>query len=699
MAITTNFVDPVSRIEGHLGIKLTVNTGVVTSADAVGNLWRGFENFLIGREPNDAITFTQRICGVCPVPHGTTATYNVESVIGYNTDFQTWANGKGYIAADGTVNATGNPSGVPEKAMHVRNLVLGNEFLMSSMTHFYHLAAPSYVQGPNVPPWTPYFDNSFYNPLLLSSGHGTGDLTAAGGQTGAGGATMPANDPVQGFSKDLWSAVIKQYVHALRIRRLTFEAGALFAGRMPMSSALVAGGVGLDKNEVLSGTGKKCDVYNTLMTEVGNFIVKEYVPLALALGALYPNYDNTANATTSNAVNPVGNPAKLWAIAGNGPAPVAANTGYGAGLGKFLAWGGFPQTDGTLALGRGYKIGSGAAAPIVVADVLANLREDITHSRYTASKVGPLTDPSKEDRTIPDRSAAGRTAGKYSWLKAPRWGADAMEVGPLARLAVMGAYPVDGSTALSAKVPGYGAYLKTVGAADGLDPAMIDADLAVALVREGLATLNANGTIVDNTNFATALPTASAVASAYGAATTVIQGNINDWVRALVGGLSTMDRLRARALESLVLVQKLIGAVGKNASGPTFTPAGTNGWNAQLAALPAGSASYRHISVPAGRVSGFGATEAPRGALMHMCTIENGKLVQYQCIVPTTWNGSPKDAGLNPGAMEKAMEGIPFSSASNHYKNQAGASIATQGGVEALRVAQSFDPCIACAVH
>jgi len=62
-------VDPISRIEGHLGVKLTTNdtTHVVEEADVHGNLWRGFENFLIGRDPNDAITFTQRICGVCPV--------------------------------------------------------------------------------------------------------------------------------------------------------------------------------------------------------------------------------------------------------------------------------------------------------------------------------------------------------------------------------------------------------------------------------------------------------------------------------------------------------------------------------------------------------------------------------------------------------------------------------------------------------
>lgn len=64
--VATNEVDPISRIEGHLGIAVNVDSGTKKIKDAYvhGNLWRGFENFLVGREANDAITFTQRICGV-----------------------------------------------------------------------------------------------------------------------------------------------------------------------------------------------------------------------------------------------------------------------------------------------------------------------------------------------------------------------------------------------------------------------------------------------------------------------------------------------------------------------------------------------------------------------------------------------------------------------------------------------------------
>jgi Ni,Fe-hydrogenase I large subunit len=704
IAVPTNYVDPVSRIEGHLGINLTVNAGVIDAADVHGNLWRGFENFLVGREPNDAITFVQRICGVCPVPHGMTATFNVESVIGYNTSFQTWANGKPYMNDSGvTVTPVGgNPIGVPEKAVHIRNLVLGAEFLMSSLTHFYHLAAPSYVQGPNIPPWTPYFGENHYHPLLRSTGHG---VNAAGGA----GSTLPLD--VEGFSKDLWSAVIKQYVKALRIRRLTFEAGAMFAGRMPMTSSLIAGGSGFPKGEDVTA---KCTQFAALMTEIGTFVVKEYVPLVLALGALYPNYDNDPNALLADSVaDPTGTTTSLYTLASPDNVHDDVRAMFGAGVGNFLAWGGFPQIDGTLALERGYKLnGDTAKTNISVVDVYANLRESIQHSRYIADQTkdnanatltNNFTDPATETRTKPVRN----DPAKYSWLKAPRWNGVPMEVGPFARMVVMG--KIDAYTAATYHSTfGFGPYLKANGAAwvsgtpTGLEPKTVGADLAVALVRSGLAELRngaTNALITDVTTINTL--TNAQIVAAYVLPTTEIRGIVFAWIANLKGGLSTMDRLRGRALESLILVQKIAGAItGASVTGGVTFAGGSGSWIGQFDAATGNT--YIHTPVPVAKRSGFGATEAPRGALMHMCTIEKGKLTRYQCIVPTTWNASPKDAAGNDGPMEAAVVGTAFHSGAGWdapYTKQDLTTGTAQSGVEALRVAQSFDPCIACAVH
>jgi hydrogenase large subunit len=86
------------------------------------------------------------------------------------------------------------------------------------------------------------------------------------------------------------------------------------------------------------------------------------------------------------------------------------------------------------------------------------------------------------------------------------------------------------------------------------------------------------------------------------------------------------------------------------------------------------------------QAKGVGFMEAPRGALAHWIVIEDGKIANYQAVVPSTWNAGPRDAGGQPGAYEAALQ-------DNHTLYDAKAP------VEILRTIHSFDPCIACAVH
>jgi Ni,Fe-hydrogenase I large subunit len=57
-------IDPITRIEGHLRIEVKVENGVVTDAWSSSTMFRGIELILKGRDPREAWTFTQRICGV-----------------------------------------------------------------------------------------------------------------------------------------------------------------------------------------------------------------------------------------------------------------------------------------------------------------------------------------------------------------------------------------------------------------------------------------------------------------------------------------------------------------------------------------------------------------------------------------------------------------------------------------------------------
>jgi len=82
---------------------------------------------------------------------------------------------------------------------------------------------------------------------------------------------------------------------------------------------------------------------------------------------------------------------------------------------------------------------------------------------------------------------------------------------------------------------------------------------------------------------------------------------------------------------------------------------------------------------------GVGLTEAPRGALAHYIKIHDGAIANYQLVVPTTWNGSPRDAKDQRSSFEQALIGTPVAN--------------LEQPVEILRTIHSFDPCLACAVH
>jgi hydrogenase large subunit len=85
---------------------------------------------------------------------------------------------------------------------------------------------------------------------------------------------------------------------------------------------------------------------------------------------------------------------------------------------------------------------------------------------------------------------------------------------------------------------------------------------------------------------------------------------------------------------------------------------------------------------------GVGFTEAARGTLSHWVEIDNGRIVRYQCVVPSTWNSSGRDAEGQPGPFEHAL------AAGGHHPLED-----PQRPLEVLRTVHSFDPCQSCAVH
>jgi hydrogenase large subunit len=191
-------------------------------------------------------------------------------------------------------------------------------------------------------------------------------------------------------------------------------------------------------------------------------------------------------------------------------------------------------------------------------------------------------------------------AGKYSWIKAPRWRGQAMEVGPLARYLI-----------------GY-----HQNRPDIKEP--VDALLAKLQVP------------------ATAL-------------------------------FSTLGRTAARALEAQWAAHKMRyffdRLISNIKNGDTAT-ANVDKWSPDT--WPA-------------EVKGVGFTEAPRGALGHWVKIKNKRIDSYQCVVPTTWNASPRDEAGKIGAYEASLMNTKMAKPDEP--------------LEILRTIHSFDPCLACSTH
>ncbi|MGO8763519.1 MAG: nickel-dependent hydrogenase large subunit [Limisphaerales bacterium] len=498
-------LNPVTRIEGHLGIKLEIEDGHVVKAYVSGEMFRGLEVLLRGRDPLDAQYITQRICGVCPIDHG------IASVLAQDMAYQVTPPNNGRI---------------------VRNLTQAANFIASHITHFYILSALDFV-----------------------------DVTMIGGYQGNDRALLELQAWVKSqlASRQVYPAApflpryaaqyladasanfgaLKHYLQALDIRMQAHKMGAIFAGKMPHAASLVPGGV----------TTKVTDLnilqYQALLEPIQDFINQCYTPDVIAVAKAFPEYFS-----------------------------------LGAGCGNFLAYGAFPETtDGASPLFPGGARLKGEWQKMDPGSVT----EDVGQSRFSsASGRQPF-----EGETV----AAPEKSGAYSWLKAPRYQEQPMEVGPLAR--VLAAYQ------------------------DGRNATLKDA----------------------------------------------VNGMLTATGRQPADLVSVMGRHAARAVECKILADRCTQ------------------W---LDQLTPDAPAFQDFSIPDSG-HGYGLTEAARGALGHWLEIKDKKIANYQCVVPTTWNCSPRDDRDVPGPVEQALVGVPVADADNP--------------IEAARVIRSFDPCLACAVH
>jgi Ni,Fe-hydrogenase I large subunit len=166
----------------------------------------------------------------------------------------------------------------------------------------------------------------------------------------------------------------------------------------------------------------------------------------------------------------------------------------------------------------------------------------------------------------------------------------------------------------------------------------------------------------------------------------VAYGSGHEEARALIGEalgklgvgapalFSTLGRTAARGIETVLIARQLPrwydDLVARIKGGDVRTFEG---------------AKWEPSSWPS-EARGYGYLDAPRGALGHWVRIADGKISNYQCVVPSTWNCSPRDAQGQMGPYEAALT-------SNHPL------VDPERPIEILRTIHSFDPCMACGVH
>ncbi len=164
---------------------------------------------------------------------------------------------------------------------------------------------------------------------------------------------------------------------------------------------------------------------------------------------------------------------------------------------------------------------------------------------------------------------------------------------------------------------------------------------------------------------------------AYASGHPQVQSYVNQVLTQLGAGpevlFSTLGRIAARCIETVVMAQQLAAWTEELA---------TNMGNGDLRIHNGDRWDPETWPVEA---QGWGWHEAPRGALGHWIHIQDGRIANYQAVVPSTWNGSPRDPSGQRGPWEEALVGTPVADPAQP--------------LEILRTIHSFDPCMACAVH
>src|SRR5512138_3854632 len=262
---------PVTRIEGHLRIDVEVNGGKVQKAWSSGQMFRGIETILLGRDPRDAWLFTQRFCGVCTTVHAIASVRAVENALGLE---------------------------VPLNAQYIRNLIIGAHAMHDHIVHFYQLSALDWVDVVSALKADVSKTAALAGSLSDWPGNSTQQFQAvkdrlagfvAKGQLGIFANGYWGHSAMK-LSPEINLLAVSHYLQALDYQRKVNKVVSILGGKTPNIQNLAVGGVAnainLDNDSTLNMT--KLYGIKDRLDEISTFIEQVYFPDVCAVAAMYP---------------------------------------------------------------------------------------------------------------------------------------------------------------------------------------------------------------------------------------------------------------------------------------------------------------------------------------------------------------------------------------------------------------------------